>query len=63
LELKTITIDENAHQTLLWAKKQCIKDGIEKPSLSEAIRHLKKIIEQQQTENKRLHRKLKAKAG
>lgn len=37
----TISIDDNAHDILLWAKEQIRKTGFEKPSHSDAIRYLK----------------------
>lgn len=42
--MKTITVDENAHKILLWAKAEAHKDGIEKPSHSDAIRWLRAKI-------------------
>lgn len=38
--VKNLNIDENAHTILLKAKKECSKEGIEKPSHSDAIRWL-----------------------
>ncbi|MFO7881011.1 MAG: hypothetical protein R6U52_00570 [Kosmotogaceae bacterium] len=42
--MKTVTVDDNAHNILLWAKKQMKSQGIEKPSHSEAIRWMKQQI-------------------
>ena len=44
-KIKTITVDENAHAILLWAKRRCHDDGIENPTQSDAIRWLKDQIE------------------
>jgi hypothetical protein len=41
---KNVSVDKNAFNILLWAKKQCQKEGIEKPSHSEAIRWMKQQI-------------------
>lgn len=41
--MKTIAVDNSAHEILLWAKDQCIKKGIENPSHSDAVRWLKEI--------------------
>ncbi|MFH1404432.1 MAG: hypothetical protein ABIH11_09210 [Candidatus Altiarchaeota archaeon] len=45
--MKNISIDENAHKILLWAKNQCIREGIERPSLSDAVRQLKNLSDSQ----------------
>ncbi|MFC2162390.1 hypothetical protein ACFLRF_01800 [Candidatus Altiarchaeota archaeon] len=50
--MKTITIDDNAHNALMWAKEKCKKEGIEKPSLSEAIRHMRSLIDSRHTSQK-----------
>lgn len=42
--MKTITVDENAHMILMWAKKQTHNDGIENPTHSDAIRWMKEQI-------------------
>jgi len=42
--MKTITVDENAHKILLWAKEHCHKEGIEKPNHSDAIRWMRSKI-------------------
>lgn len=39
--MKNIIIDDNAHESLLWAKEKCIQNGIEKPNHSDAIRWMK----------------------
>jgi len=41
---KTIVIDKHAYNILQWAKKQCEKEGIEKPDLSEAIRYMHRML-------------------
>ena len=38
---KTIVVDQNAYDILMWAKEQNEKQGIENPDHSEAIRWLK----------------------
>lgn len=44
--MKTIAIDENAYAVLLWAKENCRKIGIERPSHSDGIRWMqRKILE------------------
>ena len=37
---KTIVVDQNAHDILMKAKNFCRKNGIEKPTHSDAIRFL-----------------------
>jgi predicted CopG family antitoxin len=49
---KTIVIDQNAYEILLWAKEQNVKDGIESPDHSEAIRWLKKNINEASVKKK-----------
>lgn len=39
---KNINIDDNAHEILLWAKKQLQELGCDSPNLSDAIRYLRK---------------------
>ena len=43
--MKTITVDDNAHAILMWAKMRCDADGIESPTHSDAIRWLRDQIE------------------
>jgi len=38
--MKGMGIDDSAHACLMWAKKKCIEEGVEKPNMSEAIRWL-----------------------
>lgn len=45
--MKNIAIDDNSHKILLWAKEQCKKSGIEKPSLSDAIRWMRDKIKRE----------------
>jgi hypothetical protein len=44
--MKTIVIDQNAHDILNWAKEKAQGDGIESPSHSDAIRWLKNQTEE-----------------
>ena len=41
-ETKRITVDHNAHEMLLWAKRQLQRTGVKSPSHSDAIRYLRK---------------------
>ena len=41
---KNVSIDENAHAVLQWAKTQCKKKDIEHPSFSDAIRWMRDIL-------------------
>jgi hypothetical protein len=43
---KTITIDQNAYDILLWAKKESRTQGIDNPDHSEAIRFMKNKIDE-----------------
>jgi len=43
--MKTITVDDNSHAILLWAKRRTHDDGIENPTHSDAIRWMKDQIE------------------
>lgn len=38
---KCITVDDNAHDILMWAKEQIRKGGVESPTHSDAVRFLK----------------------
>jgi len=56
--MKTIVIDDNAHEILKWAKKNAKKKGIEKPTHSSAIRWLRDAIKELETLNKQLSSQL-----
>ena len=42
--MKTIVIDQNAWEILMWAKEHNKIEGIERPSHSDAIRWLHKAV-------------------
>lgn len=54
-KIKTITVDENSHAILMWAKRRTHDDGIENPTHSDAIRWMKDQIEDlvEEIENKK----------
>lgn len=41
-ETKMITVDHNAHEMLMWAKRQIQRTGVKSPSHSDAIRYLRR---------------------
>lgn len=43
---KTIVVDQNAYDILMWAKEQNRVEGIEKPNHSDAIRWLKNAYDE-----------------
>lgn len=48
--MKTITVDENAHAILLWAKKACREKGFGSPNFSDAIRWMRERIAEAENE-------------